>query len=73
MKTLGVSFIAIGLLICLAAFLSGCNTALRNGNGLIGNKASAPACWIETPHGIKFYDLRDKECSTSSASRLARR
>lgn len=62
MKAFGVSCIVIGACICALAFLAGCSTALRNGNGLIGNKASAPSCAVRTDYGWKFYDLRDPQC-----------
>jgi len=67
MRLLGMALIATGLLICAAA----CMPALRNGNGLIGNKQSRPACHIETDYGIKFFDMEDPQCSRSSRSRSA--
>ncbi len=52
------------LLILAAAFavaLSAC--ALRNGNGLIGNKQSCPAYKVQrAPNVIEFHDIKGDGC-----------
>jgi len=46
---------------CLLLLLSTC--AVRNGNGLIGNEASSPSCYIVEGNRVVFHDYRSKICS----------
>lgn len=48
------------LLLVLALALFGC--ALRNGNGLIGNKQSCPAYHVKRGNVIEFHDIRGDGC-----------
>lgn len=45
----------------LILLVSSC--ALRNGNGLIGDKASSPSCYVVEGNRIVFHDYRSKVCS----------
>lgn len=50
------------LAVSLVLAISGCGT-IRDGNGLIGDKAAAPSCYIVKDNRTVFYDYRSKECS----------
>jgi hypothetical protein len=46
----------------LAVLLSGCVPALRNGNGLIGNRQSCPSYAVQKGNVIVFHDVKGDGC-----------
>lgn len=50
------------ILVLLGALLAGCVPALRNGNGLIGNRQSCPAYAVQKGNVIVFRDVRGDGC-----------
>lgn len=50
------------ILVLLGALLAGCVPALRNGNGLIGNRQSCPSYAVQKGNVIVFRDVRGDGC-----------
>lgn len=51
------------ILVLLGALLAGCVPALRNGNGLIGNRQSCPAYAVQKASNlIVFHDKEGDGC-----------